>query len=121
MRAMPIGGPSRQGWRRARASVRGRLLRPGGRLSVAVAPWPVTLLLVAGHELLVMVLFGAGVVAAAALLLVHGWRSRRRQAAWVAAQQHAERVVEAVYEQWIHDEATRGQRQLERWRRTHQL
>ncbi len=53
MRAMPIGGPSRQGWRRARASVRGRLLRPGGRLSVAVAPWPITLLLVAGHELLV--------------------------------------------------------------------
>ncbi len=100
--------------------MRGRLLRQVGHLLVAVASWPVTVLLVAGHELLV-VLFGAGVVAAAALLLVHGWRSRRRQAAWVAAQQHAERLVEAVYEQWIHDEAACGQRQLDRWRRTHQL
>lgn len=116
--------PSRRSRRRARRLRRGSALhgtwwqqarRPLLHLVVTVSCLSIVLLLAAGHPGLALLVL-AGAVAAAA---VEVRTQRRQQQQCQATREHAERVVELVYEDWLRDQAQRGHLELERWRRTH--
>ena len=86
----------------------------GAVLPILVVPvgWPTVLAVV-------LLVAGAATIAA-------GVRARRRHQARAAAveraaQGYVEQVLALVWEDWICAEASRGQRQLERWRDTHRL
>jgi len=96
-----------------------RMRRPVLHGVVAVLQLPVLLLLVCGHVVLVVLVLCAAAGIGFTVVLVRRRRHLRRRADHVAAQQHAERVVQEVFDEWVSAEALRAERALERWRRTH--
>lgn len=100
-------------WRRAR--------RPALHAVVSVSPLPVILALAAGHVVAVLALLSGLIVAAVTVLWTWRRRAGRRAVAEAAAIEHAERVLQEVYDGWVRDEAGRGERELDQWRRTHRL
>lgn len=90
-------------------------------VAASMAPLPLTLALAGRQVTAVLAALSGVALAAVAVLLARQRRGCQHAAAEASATAHVEQALQEVYDEWITEQAWRGEGDLDRWRRTYRL